>query len=174
MHRTVFEVDRYCLKDIGTKFFPCLAFGEDAVTECAGAITTFLSVADFEDQLHTHRIPDGEVDGLLAFPTYHDFSGRLARRFLEHFREEFARAWRAADVHAVHAVLYEAQIAFPTKVAEHEAQALEFRRGQRGIIEIEDVSGGVRQRLRPALVKRVVFRFDQRGHHQGLERSLRP
>src|SRR5258708_38202978 len=64
MHRTVFEVERYCLRDIGTKFFPCLAFGEDAMAECARAIATFLSAADFEDQLHTHRIPAGEGDDI--------------------------------------------------------------------------------------------------------------
>jgi hypothetical protein len=35
MHRAAFEVHRYCLKDIGAKFFPCLCFGEDAMTKRA-------------------------------------------------------------------------------------------------------------------------------------------
>ena len=49
MHRAVFEVDRYRLKDIGTKFFPCLCFGEDAMSERSRAIATLLRVANFED-----------------------------------------------------------------------------------------------------------------------------
>jgi hypothetical protein len=55
MRRAVFEVDRCCLKDIVTKFFPCLCFGEDAMAKSPRAIATFLSVANFEDQLHAHR-----------------------------------------------------------------------------------------------------------------------
>jgi hypothetical protein len=35
MPRAAFEVDRYRLKDIGAKFFPCLGFGEDAMTKRA-------------------------------------------------------------------------------------------------------------------------------------------
>jgi len=49
MHGAVFEVNRYCLKDIGAKFFPCLCFGKDAVAQGARAIATFLGVANFED-----------------------------------------------------------------------------------------------------------------------------
>jgi hypothetical protein len=49
MHWAVFEVDRYRLKDIGTKFFPCLCFGEDAMSERSRAIATLLRVANFED-----------------------------------------------------------------------------------------------------------------------------
>ena len=49
MQWAVFEVDRYCLKDIGSKFFPCLCFGEDAMAQRPCAIATFLSVANFED-----------------------------------------------------------------------------------------------------------------------------
>src|ERR1035437_4779902 len=58
---------------------------------------------------------------------FHDIAGRLARRFLKHFREELARSRRAADVQAVHAVLDAAEIAFPTEIAQHEPKALEFR-----------------------------------------------
>jgi len=50
MHRAAFEVDRYRLKSIGAKFFPCLRFGEDAMAKRARA------VANFEDQLHALRI----------------------------------------------------------------------------------------------------------------------
>ena len=49
MHRAVFEVDRYCLQNILTKFFPCLCFGEDAMAKSPRAITTFFGVANFED-----------------------------------------------------------------------------------------------------------------------------
>ena len=57
MHRAVFEVDRYCFKDIGSKFFPCLCFSEDAVAKRPRTITTFRNVANFEDEFHAHRIP---------------------------------------------------------------------------------------------------------------------
>ena len=53
MHRPIFEVDGYRLKNIGAKFFPCLGFGEDTVTKRAGTIAAFLSVANLEDYLHT-------------------------------------------------------------------------------------------------------------------------
>jgi len=46
MYLTVFEMDRCCLKDIGTKLFPCLRFGEDTVAKRPRAITTFFSVAN--------------------------------------------------------------------------------------------------------------------------------
>jgi hypothetical protein len=49
MHRAVFEMDRYCLKDISTKFFPCFRFGEDAMAKRSRVIATLLSVANFED-----------------------------------------------------------------------------------------------------------------------------
>jgi hypothetical protein len=49
MHRGVFEVDRYGLKDIGTKLFPCFCFGEDAMAKRSRAIATLLGVANFED-----------------------------------------------------------------------------------------------------------------------------
>jgi hypothetical protein len=58
MHRAVFEVDRYCLQDILAKFFPRLCFGEDAMAKSPRTIATFLSVANLEDQLHAHRIPE--------------------------------------------------------------------------------------------------------------------
>jgi len=46
INRTVFEVERCCLKDIGTKFFPRFRLGEDAMAKCPGAIAAFLSVAN--------------------------------------------------------------------------------------------------------------------------------
>jgi hypothetical protein len=53
MYWAVFKVDGYRLKNIGAKFFPCLCFSEDAVAKRARAIAAFLSVANFEDYLHT-------------------------------------------------------------------------------------------------------------------------
>src|ERR1035441_9382554 len=66
MHRAVFEVKRCCLKNVGAKFSPCLRFSEDGMAESAGAIAAFLSVTNFEDYLHAHRIPEAGVDGAAA------------------------------------------------------------------------------------------------------------
>src|ERR1035437_1222470 len=111
---------------------------------------------------------------LLPFPGLHDIAGRLARRFLEYLGEELARSRRAADVQAVHAVFHKAEIALPTEIAEHEAQAFELRRGQRGVIDIEHMPGAVSQRFRLALLVGVLLRLHQRGHHQRPEGLLRP
>ena len=53
MQRAVFKMERRRFKDIGTKFFPWLCFGEDGMAQSTRAIATFLSVANFEDQLHS-------------------------------------------------------------------------------------------------------------------------
>src|SRR6185369_9613216 len=111
---------------------------------------------------------------LLPFAAFHHIARRFARCFLEYFREEVTRSRRAADVQAVHAVLHETQITLPAEIAEHKAQAFEFRRWQSGVVDIEYVTGTVRQGFRPAAPARVVFRFHERSDHQRPERSLRP
>jgi hypothetical protein len=49
MHRGVFEVERYRLKNVGAKLLQCLRFGEDSMAKGACAIATFLGVANFKD-----------------------------------------------------------------------------------------------------------------------------
>src|SRR5258708_19408080 len=57
---SIYEVKRHRLKYINPEFFPGLRLGEDGMTECTRVVATFLRVANFEDQLHPHRIPDTE------------------------------------------------------------------------------------------------------------------
>ena len=54
----VFELERYRFENVTTKLPPGLRLGKDGMTQGAGAVATILRVADFEDQLHVHRIPE--------------------------------------------------------------------------------------------------------------------
>jgi hypothetical protein len=66
LYRAIFEVKRCCLKNVGAKFFPRLCFGEDAMAESVRTVATFPGVANFENQLHAHRIPEAAMDGMAA------------------------------------------------------------------------------------------------------------
>ena len=60
---TFFEVERSSLKNIGTKIFPCLGFGEDAIAKRPRAVAALLGVAYLEDQLHADRITENGQPG---------------------------------------------------------------------------------------------------------------
>lgn len=53
MGRAIFEVKRDRLKYIGAKLFPSLGLRKDGVAQTARAISTLVSVANFEDQFHS-------------------------------------------------------------------------------------------------------------------------
>src|SRR5579883_3224300 len=71
----------------------------------------------------------------------------LGELFLKHAAEEVAAFGRRADMQAGDAVLDEAEIAFPAEVLQHEAQAFDFRGRQVRVVDIEDLAGGVGERL---------------------------
>jgi len=58
MRGAIFKMKRCCLKNIGTKVLPGLSLGEDGMAQRARAIAAFLSIVDFEDQLHAPRITE--------------------------------------------------------------------------------------------------------------------
>lgn len=61
MRLCIFKVERCCLKDIGTTFFPCLCFGENAMAQRLRTVAVFLGVANLEDQPHSYSIREGDV-----------------------------------------------------------------------------------------------------------------
>src|ERR1035438_3035949 len=61
MHGPVFEVERGCLQYIGAEFVPRLLLGKDGVPKRLRAIPAFLSVANFENQLHGFRIAEAGI-----------------------------------------------------------------------------------------------------------------
>jgi len=52
----ILKVEGSRLKDIGTKLFPCVTFGENGVTEGSRTVAAFFGVSHFEDELHNNRI----------------------------------------------------------------------------------------------------------------------
>src|ERR1039457_6280198 len=65
MGGVMLEMERYCLKNIGTKFLPGLCLGEDGMAQRAREITAFLSIVNFEDQFHTSSIPEAKESSYL-------------------------------------------------------------------------------------------------------------
>ena len=60
MRGVILKMKRYSFKNIGTKFLPGLCLGEDGMAQRAREIATFLSIVNFQDQLHASRIPEAE------------------------------------------------------------------------------------------------------------------
>ena len=79
------------------------------------------------------RVPHREAQAGVRNRT----SLRRACGFLEDRREELARAGRTADMQAAAAFIHEAQVAVPSEIVEHEAQALHLARRQVGVVDVE-------------------------------------
>ena len=52
VYRAIFEMKRSRLNHVSPKFIPGIRFCKDAMAERSGEISAFLSVPNFEDQLH--------------------------------------------------------------------------------------------------------------------------